>query len=81
MEQLLSSAVAPPAETTPVRVREARHDPSADHVVQQAIAGSEDFQRQRRERQAEQARRRRAAMPASQQERTRKRELALDVPT
>ncbi|KAG2838101.1 hypothetical protein JG687_00019227 [Phytophthora cactorum] len=71
IEQLLSSEVAPPAETAPVRVREARHDPSAYNVVQQAIADSEDLQRQRRERQAEQARRRRAAMSASQQERTR----------
>ncbi|KAG6941929.1 hypothetical protein JG687_00019357 [Phytophthora cactorum] len=71
IEQLLSSEVAPPAETAPVRVREALHDPSADHVVQQAIAGPEELQRQRRERQAEQARRRRAAMSASQQERTR----------
>ncbi|KAG3233507.1 hypothetical protein PI124_g21419 [Phytophthora idaei] len=74
IEQLLSSEVAPPAETAPGRVREARHDPSADHVVQQAIAGSEDLQRQRRERQAEQARRRRAAMSASQQKRTRARD-------
>ncbi|KAG3049196.1 hypothetical protein PI125_g26619 [Phytophthora idaei] len=85
IEQLLSSEVAPPAETAPVRVREARHDPSADHVVQQAIAGSENLQRQRRERHAEQPRRRRAPMSASQQERTwardRERELALDVPT
>ncbi|KAG2893996.1 hypothetical protein PC117_g23615 [Phytophthora cactorum] len=67
IEQLLSSEVAPPAETAPVRVREA----SADHVVQQAIAGSEGLQRQRRECQAEQARRRRGAMSASQQERIR----------
>ncbi|KAG3112046.1 hypothetical protein PI125_g8581 [Phytophthora idaei] len=52
VEQFLSSAVALPAETAPVRVREARHDPSAEHVVQQAIAGSEDLQRQRRERQS-----------------------------
>ncbi|KAG2933813.1 hypothetical protein PC114_g1249 [Phytophthora cactorum] len=64
IEQLLSSEVAPPAETAPVRVREA----SADHVVQQAIAGSEGLRRQRRECQAEQARRRRGAMSASQQE-------------
>ncbi|KAG3004396.1 hypothetical protein PC123_g18602 [Phytophthora cactorum] len=69
--QLLSSEVAPPAATAPVRVREARHDPSADHVVQHAIAGPEDLQRQRRERQAEQAGRRRASMSATQQERTR----------
>ncbi|KAG2956849.1 hypothetical protein PC119_g27538 [Phytophthora cactorum] len=68
IEQLLSSEVAPPAETAPVRVREARHDPSAGHVVQQAIAGQEELQRQRRERQAEHPRRRRAAMSASQQE-------------
>ncbi|KAG3187133.1 hypothetical protein C6341_g3483 [Phytophthora cactorum] len=67
IEQLLSSEVAPPAETAPVRVREA----SADHVVQQAIAGSEGLRRQRRECQAEQARRRRGAMSASQQERIR----------
>ncbi|KAG3020082.1 hypothetical protein PC128_g24725 [Phytophthora cactorum] len=66
IEQLLSSAVAPPAETAPVRVREARHDPAADHMVQQAIAGLEELQRQRRERQAEQARRRRAAIEAAQ---------------
>ncbi|KAG2809963.1 hypothetical protein PC118_g16202 [Phytophthora cactorum] len=70
IEQLLSSEVAPPAETAAVRVREARHDPSADHMVQQDTAGSEDLPRQRRERQAEQARRRRAAMFASQQKRT-----------
>ncbi|KAG3051898.1 hypothetical protein PI125_g26232 [Phytophthora idaei] len=85
IEQLLSSEVAPPAETVPVRVRETRLDPSAGHVVQQAIAGPEGLQRQRRERQAEQARRTRAAMSTSQQERTRardrERELALDVPT
>ncbi|KAG3117281.1 hypothetical protein PI125_g3925 [Phytophthora idaei] len=85
IEQILSSEIPPPAETAPVRVREARLDPSADHVAQQAIAGLEELQRQRRERQAEQARRRRAAMSASQQERTRardrERELALDVPT
>ncbi|KAG4037775.1 hypothetical protein PC123_g26661 [Phytophthora cactorum] len=68
IEQPLSSEVPPPAETVPVRVRVARHDPSADHVVQQAIADPEELQRQRRERQAEQARRRRAAMSASQQE-------------
>ncbi|KAG3063002.1 hypothetical protein PI124_g22556 [Phytophthora idaei] len=74
IEQLLSSDVAPPAETAPVRVREARHDPSAGHVAQQAIAGPEELQRQRRERQAEQARRRRAAMSASQQKRTRARD-------
>ncbi|KAG3053526.1 hypothetical protein PI124_g11687 [Phytophthora idaei] len=74
IKQFLSSAVAPAAETAPVRAREARHGPSADHVVQQAIAGSEDLRRQRRERQAEQARRRRAAMSASQQERIRARD-------
>ncbi|KAG3050416.1 hypothetical protein PI124_g24440 [Phytophthora idaei] len=50
IEQLLFSEIAPPAETVPVRVGEARLDPSADHVVQQAIAGSGDLQRQRRER-------------------------------
>ncbi|KAG3046178.1 hypothetical protein PC121_g20841 [Phytophthora cactorum] len=81
IEQILSSEVAPPAETTPVLVREARHDPSADHVVQQAIAGPEELQRQRRERQAEQARRRCSAMSASQKERETEKELALDVPT
>ncbi|KAG2809554.1 hypothetical protein PC111_g16011 [Phytophthora cactorum] len=71
IEQLLSSEVAPPAETAPVRVRETLHDPSADNVEQQAIAGPDKLQRQRRKRQAEQARRRRAAMSTSQQERTR----------
>ncbi|KAG4226671.1 hypothetical protein PC116_g24925 [Phytophthora cactorum] len=45
IEQLLSSAVASVAETAPVRVREARHDPSTDHVVRQAIAGPEELQR------------------------------------
>ncbi|KAG3067357.1 hypothetical protein PI125_g23660 [Phytophthora idaei] len=74
IERSLSSEVAPPAETAPVRVREVRLDSSADHVVQQAIAGPEELQRQRRERQAEQARRRRTAMSASQQERTRARD-------
>ncbi|KAG2791426.1 hypothetical protein PC112_g24245 [Phytophthora cactorum] len=67
IEQLLSSEVAPPAETAPVRVRETLHDPSADNVEQQAIAGPDKLQRQRRKRQAEQAQRRRAAMSASQQ--------------
>ncbi|KAG3070255.1 hypothetical protein PI125_g23024 [Phytophthora idaei] len=85
IEQLLTSEVAPPAATAPVRVREARHDLSAANVELHAIAGPEDLQRQRRERQAEQARRRRAAMSASRQGRTRARdrekELALDVPT
>ncbi|KAG6945970.1 hypothetical protein JG688_00016279 [Phytophthora aleatoria] len=71
IEQLLSSEVAPPAATAPVRIRETSHDPSADNVVQQAIDGPEELQRQHRERQADQARRRRAAVSASQQERTR----------
>ncbi|KAG2852723.1 hypothetical protein PC119_g15903 [Phytophthora cactorum] len=70
IEQLLSSEVAPPAETAPVRVRETLHDPSADNVEQQAIAGPDKLQRQRRKRQAEQAQRRRAAMSASQQKQT-----------
>ncbi|KAG3050140.1 hypothetical protein PI125_g26482 [Phytophthora idaei] len=74
IEQLLSSEVAPPAETAPVRVREARHDPPADNEVAQAIAGPEELQRQRCERQTEQARRWRAAVSASQQERTRARD-------
>ncbi|KAG2892812.1 hypothetical protein PC114_g16496 [Phytophthora cactorum] len=68
IEQLLSSEVAPPAATAPVRVTETSQDPSAENVELQAIAGPEEFQRQRRERQAEQARRRRAAMSASQKE-------------
>ncbi|KAG6945650.1 hypothetical protein JG687_00017150 [Phytophthora cactorum] len=72
MEQLLSSESTPPAETAPVRVREARQDPSIVHAVQQDTAGPEELQRQRRECQAEQARRRCAAMSTSQQERTRK---------
>ncbi|KAG6942373.1 hypothetical protein JG688_00018146 [Phytophthora aleatoria] len=72
IEQLLSSEATPPAESAPVRVREARHDPSVGHAVQQDTAGPEELQRQRRECQAEQARRRRAAMSTSQQERTRK---------
>ncbi|KAG3127498.1 hypothetical protein PI126_g21823 [Phytophthora idaei] len=68
--QLLSAEVAPPAVTAPVHVREARHDPSTDHLELQAITGPEELQRQRCERQAEQARRRRTAMSTSQQERT-----------
>ncbi|KAG2897877.1 hypothetical protein PC115_g17011 [Phytophthora cactorum] len=72
IEQLLSSEVAPPAETAPVRVRETLHDPSADNVEQQAIAGPDKLQRQRRKRQAEQAQRRRAAI-AQQSERDRDR--------
>ncbi|KAG2877652.1 hypothetical protein PC114_g23526 [Phytophthora cactorum] len=68
IEQLLSSEVALPAATAPVHVRETLHGPSAANVELQAIAGPEELQRQRRECQAEQARRRRAAMSASQQE-------------
>ncbi|RAW20062.1 hypothetical protein PC110_g23496, partial [Phytophthora cactorum] len=59
IKQLLCSEIAPPAVTAPVHVRETLHDPSADNVKQNAIAGPEELQRQRRERQAEQARRRR----------------------
>ncbi|KAG3118159.1 hypothetical protein PI125_g3162 [Phytophthora idaei] len=72
--RLILSEVAPPAEAAPVCVRETLHDPSADNVEQQAIAGPEELQKQRRERQAKQARRRRAAMSASQQGRTRARD-------
>ncbi|KAG4058711.1 hypothetical protein PC123_g6334 [Phytophthora cactorum] len=74
IERLILSEVAPPAEAAPVRVSVTSHDPSADNVELQAIAGPEELQRKRLERQAEQARRRRAAMSASQQERTRARE-------
>ncbi|KAG3060679.1 hypothetical protein PC121_g13337 [Phytophthora cactorum] len=43
IEQLLSPEVAPSADTAPVCVTETSHDPSADHVVQQALLARRTF--------------------------------------